>query len=70
MQWDWYVADPKAIKKFKRRAVHVADVENMQVWRDQMGFSRLIKEEGGKMLISNIDFLTILEAVREANTRL
>lgn len=70
MQWDWQVADPKAIKKFKRRSAHVADVENMQVWRDQMGFSRLIKEEGGKMFISNIDFLTILEAVREANTRL
>lgn len=70
MKWDWYEADPKVIKQFKRRSVHVADVANMQVWRDQMGFSRLIKEEGGKMFISNIDFLTVLEAVREANTRL
>lgn len=70
MQWEWKVADPKAIKPFKRRAAHVADVENMQVWRDQMGFSRLIKEEGGKVFISNIDFLTIREAVEQANTRL
>lgn len=70
MQWDWQVADPKAIKKFKRRAAHVADVEGMQVWRTQQGFSYLLKEEGSRTFISSIEFWTITEAVREANTRL
>jgi hypothetical protein len=70
MQWDWYTPDPKVIKTIRRRAAHVADVGNMQVWRSQQGFSRLIKEEGGKVFMSTIEFWSITEAVREANTRL
>lgn len=70
MQWDWYIADPKFVKTVKRRAAHVADVGSMQVWRSQQGFSTLLKEEGNRTLMSSVEFLTILEAVREANTRL
>lgn len=65
----WIAADPEAIKAFKKkRAVRVRDVNGIEVWRDLMGFSRLIREVDGTLYINDRDFLTIKEATEAAYT--
>lgn len=69
MKWQWQRVDKAAVKKLKRRSVHVGTENGAEIWRNQMGFSRLLKEHNGYTWVSNRDFLTIKEATEEARNR-
>ncbi|AXH66918.1 hypothetical protein SEA_STARPLATINUM_209 [Streptomyces phage StarPlatinum] len=63
MVWNWVEAAPEAVEYYKKKkAAHVADVGDIEVWRDAYGYSRLIKESDGKIYISGRDFFTIKDA--------
>ncbi|WXW92661.1 hypothetical protein SEA_ENYGMA_208 [Streptomyces phage Enygma] len=67
MTWNWVMAAPDAVAYYKRKkAVKVATVGNIEVWRDAYGYSRLIKEESGYIYISGRDFFTIKDAENAA----
>lgn len=67
MKWQWMRVDKSAADAFKKRSAHVGTENGAEIWRDQMGFSRLFKEHNGYTWVSDRDFLTIKEAKEEAN---
>lgn len=67
MKWQWMRVDKSATKAFKKRSAHVGTENRAEIWRDQMGFSRLFKEHNGHTWVSDRDFLTIKEAKEGAN---